>query len=142
MGLGAHEYVFVDSGGIGGNIKRKANSLIYVFSGPAAVSSAEEAEIEAILHVLDVCSTSQFKEKRIVICSDSTNALEKVRGGLKSYLPLRGENFDLQKQLGTNIFLHYVPRDFNMDEDGLAKEGLNRPVLHSYWTCNQLEEGP
>lgn len=66
-------------GGIGGNIKSNINSLMYIFSGAVSVNNAEEAEIEAILHVLKICYKSFNVSYRTAICSDAIDAIEKVR---------------------------------------------------------------
>lgn len=74
-------------GGIGGNIKGSNNALLHVFFGPVQVSTAEEAEIEAIMYVVSVSSTILTEGKRMVIYSDSVNPLEIIRIGLRTYVP-------------------------------------------------------
>lgn len=79
-GAWGNPYSNVNLGGIGGNIKSNLNSLVYVFSGVVSVANAEEAEIEAILHVLKICSSNFDASCRIAICSDATNAIESING--------------------------------------------------------------
>lgn len=67
------------TGGIEGCIKGSGGSLLYVFSGNVKVYSAVEAEIEAILHVISVLHKNKLLINRVVIYSDSTNAIEQIR---------------------------------------------------------------
>lgn len=59
------------SGGIGGTIKNKNGLLIHVFTGPVAVGSSEEAEMEAIIYVLRLVGEGKLGNTKIVVCSDS-----------------------------------------------------------------------
>lgn len=122
-------------GGIGGNIKSDAGSILHVFSGKIEVTGSLEAECEAILYVANLCLLNKVSAKRIVICSDSSNAIEAVRTGLRMYMPLKGIPKDLYKLLGHQIFLNYVPRELNEEANVLAKAGVNRSPFYSYWAC-------
>lgn len=130
MGVSAsQEY----KGGIRGNVKGPFKSIVHVFSSPVWVNSVEAAEIESILYILSLGSLKLFKGKRIVIFSDLINALDQVRTRLRNYFPSDSYNRNLSALLDSRFFLQYVPRDFNEDAYQLAKEGLNRPTMHSYW---------
>lgn len=94
------------SGAVGGYIKNKSGDLVYVFSGPIKVSNALSAEIEAILHVVRMILSRQLKPGKILICSDSCEALESVREGLPSYLPMKDWIQGQKEMVNSTFFLH------------------------------------
>lgn len=84
-------------GGIGGCFKTAKGSLLHIFSGPVAVEGPVEAELEALLHAIHIALSNKFLDKRVAICSDSINAVEQIRKGLKWYIPLCGTPFKNDK---------------------------------------------
>lgn len=123
--------------GIGGWIKDKSGKLVYNFSGPLEVNSSLEAKIGAIIHVAEVVgyliSKGRFINKKLIVCTDSMEAMDLIR--LDSYLckNLSPQGFNLKRILNTCVKLDYVPRDFNEDANPLAKMGLARPRLIGVW---------
>ncbi|KAK1401501.1 hypothetical protein POM88_001106 [Heracleum sosnowskyi] len=95
-------------------------------------------EIEAFLHVISLISVGEFANKRIVICSDSVNALEQIRIELPYYYPIQGRIPNIKSILGWTTFLHYVPRNLNLEVDSLAKSGLNRKAMAFFWASAGL----
>lgn len=55
---------------IGGYIKDKDGTILYIFSGPADVNCPLRAEIEAVTFIVNVISSSKFKASKIKISSD------------------------------------------------------------------------
>lgn len=123
------------SGGIGGRMRNKAKDQIYVFAGPVKVRNSFEAEIEAIIHMVRsiLHNGLELKCKSFAICADSTAALEQIRSGLKTYQSLAGPICGLLDPNRPVLSFHYVSRDLNENADSLAKAGLNKPYLYSYW---------
>ncbi|KAK1373513.1 hypothetical protein POM88_029706 [Heracleum sosnowskyi] len=120
-------------GGIGVCIRTKGNRMVYVFSGPINTANSESTEVESILHVINLSMSSRLRNKRMVVCSDSTSALSIVQAGLQGFLPIHGTIKNINSLLGFTIFLHYVPREINVNADSLAKTGLNRETMAAYW---------
>lgn len=120
-------------GGIGGTIKNKSGTLTHVFTGPVAVHTSQAVEIEAIVHVLRLVLERKIANQSIVICSDSTTVIEEISMGLKQNMPVAGPLHNLANMLGSVVHLNFVPRDLNANADSLAKCGINRPRLVTYW---------
>lgn len=120
-------------GGIGGNIKKQGHNsvgrLFFTFSGPIAVASSLDAEIEAIIYVLRLALNGNLELRPIVICSDSREAIEIIYKGLRFYSPVHGPLVDLSEWLNSKVFINYVPRDLNVDADQLARIGINKPSI-------------
>ncbi|KAL8098990.1 hypothetical protein AgCh_031628 [Apium graveolens] len=91
-------------GGIGGTIKKRSRNsigkLVHSFSGPVEVNSSTEAEIEALLHVIRIVISKSLTTSRIVICSDSREALKVVRTGLQYFSPISGPIPNLKSENG------------------------------------------
>lgn len=130
-------------GGIGGSIYNNKGTVIYSFSGPCSANSILEAEIKAILHVAKVLDKEEFKSFRVSISSDSREAIDFFKEGYDwqvshklnliidaSHVPLNLN--DLSSKLC------FVQRELNQNADNLAKKGLARPTLSSYWNESYL----
>ncbi|WOH08313.1 hypothetical protein DCAR_0727751 [Daucus carota subsp. sativus] len=122
--------------GVGGMIKSRNGIHDYIFSGPACVKNALDAELEACMHVLRVLyeNLKEFlkEEESIVICSDSmeaVNYMNKLRCGhdVIGLVPTCIINFLVR------VDFKHINRRFNLEADGLAKEGLNRFGLVEGW---------
>ncbi|KAK1399511.1 hypothetical protein POM88_009374 [Heracleum sosnowskyi] len=120
-------------GGIGGCIKAKGNRMVYVFSSPINTVSSESTEVEAIFHVINLSMSTRLNNKRMVVCSDSTSAISIVQSCLQGFLPIHEIDNNIKSFLGSIIFLHYVPREINVNAYSLAKAGLNREAMAVYW---------
>ena len=118
--------------GMGGCIKDKQGRILYCFSGPVKVQSILEAEISAILHVINYFSAWAPSFGRVVICSDSTGAINSIYQGLHNSFPFLVPDFDLNAILDNIAVIQFVPSSINDSADKLAKDGLNRPRLFSY----------
>lgn len=120
-------------GGIGGWIADCKGSILHKFSGPITVNTRIEAEFGAIIHMAEMLSQKKWNKLKVVICSDSMEAIDLIN--ILSYLCsslLKGRE-SLKELFSSNVVLNYVPRNYNMDADSLAKAGLSRPNLEFYW---------
>lgn len=79
-------------GGIGGNVKDISGALCYVFSGPCLISSSTDAELMAILHIVELWIEGRFSLKKIVICSDSREAINLCKLGYHKGFPIQIRN--------------------------------------------------
>lgn len=127
-------------GGIGGWFSDSKGSIIHKFSGPYFVNSSIESELGAIINVAEKLSKKRWANKRILICTDSMEALDLIK--LRSYLCLQllKEGANLSDLFNSNVTLNYVPRDLNEEADSLAKSGLSRPSLVNYWANGWHEQ--
>lgn len=119
---------------MGGTVKNKSEFAIYTFSGPANVSSNVQAETEAILHVLSIVSKMNISKGRVVICSDSTEAISVTSKGLEAHLSDKIPPQEVKSLLESYVYLQFVPRELNEDADSLAKDGLKRGFLAQHWS--------
>lgn len=104
-----------------------------MFSGPVDVKNSEEAEIEAIIHLIRLIQNKEVKATKLCICSDSTMAIASIRNGLPVYVPIHGPIQSITHLVDKAFHLEFTPRDLNRNADSLAKMGLNRPTMISYW---------
>lgn len=58
-------------GGFGGIIKSRAKQTLLIFYGPCVVSNSLQAGLKTILYVWNTWKASKWKEKYLVICTDS-----------------------------------------------------------------------
>lgn len=109
----------------------KAN--FYSFSGPLKVFTSLEAELGAILHISQIISNKIFRGKRIVVCTDSLEAMDLIFSGsyLCSEVLIKGKK--IQELVNSLFCLNFVSKDNNSDADSLAKGGLGRQSISSYW---------
>lgn len=124
-------------GGIGGSIKNKIRGIIYTFSGPVIAKCSYEAELLAILLAVQVLKKKEFAKLSIIICSDSSDAINFFRDrgdwDVKHRLKLlSGEflDFDLKELVSK---LCFVQREINQNADDLEKKGLDRVSLSCFW---------
>lgn len=120
-------------GGIGGCIKAKSGKILYIFSGPVQVFNADEAELSAVISVLHFLLEKNLHRSHVVICTDSSKVINALYNGLSNYFPLLVPNFDVEALLNGMVSVQYVPGDINDIADQLARDGINRPSLFSYW---------
>lgn len=120
-------------GGIGGQVLNRTGNIIYSFAGPLKVRNSLEAEIEAILHVVNLVIEKKFQNGKMVICSDSTEALAQIRNGLPFYSPIHGQISNLKSMVNNNFFLDFVSRDLNENADSLAKHGTSKAQFSYFW---------
>lgn len=128
-------------GGIGGWISDCNGAILHKFSGPIRVHTSMEAELGVVLHMAETLSQKGWSSKKIVICTDSMEAIDLIK--THSYLCsnlLKGRK-SLKELFNTNVVLIYVPRSCNMDADSLAKAGLTRSNLMDYWADGWLSPG-
>ena len=62
-------------GGRGSYIQSHKTNLILMFSGPVSAKGPLDAEVEGILFLLKWIIGSHLKQKRVVICADSCEAV-------------------------------------------------------------------
>lgn len=132
-GAGIYDHVGHLRGGIGGNLKINKGSLRYVFSGPCYVSSSSEAELLAILHVTGLWMDGLISPKKMIICSDSREAINLCKTGYLNGFPILVRNRNIKSIIGDFIQIEYVPSDLNYEADSLATNGINRQSLQSVW---------
>lgn len=120
-------------GGVGGLIINKAGRSIYCFSGPSTAKSILEAEVESILHMLRILYAAKDMQQKVVICSDSTLAINSLHEGLEKTFPLLVPHFDVHSLLRSLVSLNYFPSDINEDADELAKKGVDRWSMFEWW---------
>lgn len=104
-------------------------SLIFIFSGTIVASSPYEAELVALMFVLDQLGSSRYKEHSTTIFSDS----KQLVGNL---LYLRNNHVVLANSDSTMIHkinLVHIERHLNSEADNLAKEGAKRNKFISGW---------
>lgn len=97
-----------------------------MFSGPVKSSSALESEVEAIIFVINWMLSLKMLFRRLVICSDSSVAVNSLNEGISIKFPVRALNFFHQGLINSSIFVQFVPRYLNEQADELAKKGLHR----------------
>lgn len=124
---------------VGGCIKNSSKQTLYCFSGQVPAFSVLEAEVMAILHVLNYIQSSKLVNKRVVVCSDSTGAINAIYRGLSDSFPLLQPDFDILQLLAGLVSIQFVPSTFNHSADQLAKDGLNRPNFHCYWASSHID---
>lgn len=120
-------------GGIRGQVSNKEGKIIYTFSGPVKALNSLEAEIEAIIHVILLILNNKFQHGRIVICSDSNEAMGHIRNGLRFFSSSLGHIQNLRLMVDGLFSLAFVPRELNDTADSLAKSGLSKSLLFSHW---------
>lgn len=120
-------------GGIGGYLKNREVRILYMFSGLIAVKNSQDAEIEAMIHLIRLILHHSYMKRTICICSDSTTAIASMRDGLQTYVPVHELIPNLKDLVGRDIQLDYVSRELNVSADSLAKIGLQRPSTVTYW---------
>ncbi|XP_017256437.1 uncharacterized protein LOC108225996 [Daucus carota subsp. sativus] len=120
--------------GIGGVIKSK-EGLLYVFSGPSLASYAAEAEKEACMFIMSKLVGKFETGLKVVICMDSVelfNNLDHIKHANGSFyqelVPVEIMQVIMQADF------RVINRKFNIEADGLAKEGLSRDRLVEGWT--------
>ncbi|KAK1395129.1 hypothetical protein POM88_014185 [Heracleum sosnowskyi] len=120
-------------GGIGGNIKDKSRAIIYAFYVPVNARDSLAAEFEAIKHVILISSSRIFEGGKILICSDSSQAISSVKSGIFDGLQVVIRNKDIKEWVDGKIKMGYVPKYLNEEANSLAKYGLKRQASASYW---------
>lgn len=120
------------SGGIGGSIVRCTGESLMIFSGPVSSMTALEAEIEAVLYVLNVIHNANLHNRRAVVCTDSMSAINSIYKGLGIDFPLLVPKFDLERLLNESVTIKFIPRELNGNADQLAKEGASRSIFFLY----------
>ncbi|WOH04087.1 hypothetical protein DCAR_0623493 [Daucus carota subsp. sativus] len=118
--------------GIGGVIKSSGGNMEYVFSGPSKANQALDAEKEACLHVLGVLAKKMHEDFKVVICSDSAETISYLEGLRYDQAASRELPSDIISASEKVVF-KYVSRRLNIEADGLAKAGINRPRLAEGW---------
>lgn len=121
------------NGGIGGWIKDSNGLLLHTFSGPLISSSALEAEVGALWHIISVLLEGNFHSNNLVICSDSMDAMELLRTGSFICTSSICERNKYKKVVDKYFSLQFVPRSLNAEADELAKKGLSKLSMVNYW---------
>ena len=119
-------------GGIGGNIVRSTGESLLIFSGPVSSQTALEAEIEAVLYVLDFVQHNKLHNRKVVVCTDSMLALNSIYKGLGIDFPLLAPKYDLDSMLHGSVMIRFIPRELNDNADQLAKSGASRSAFFLY----------
>ncbi|WOH00218.1 hypothetical protein DCAR_0519576 [Daucus carota subsp. sativus] len=120
-------------GGVGGIIKLNTGKLLYCFSGPSNSFNVHEAEVLALIHILNKLRSICSPNDKVVICTDSTVAINAFSQGLKVDFPLLIPDFDVQKLLDNSVCLNFIPSELNDEADHLAKGGINRLTTKYFW---------
>ncbi|WOH13938.1 hypothetical protein DCAR_0933451 [Daucus carota subsp. sativus] len=123
-------------GGIGGVMVNKEGKRFYRFSGPSTAQNIQEAEISAILHALSIIRGSFIDMGKVVLCSDSSIAINAIYEGLDKNFPLLEPDFDVKCLLHGSVCIHFVPSSINEEADGLAKNGIDRQFLWEHWATS------
>lgn len=97
------------------------------------MNTSIESELGAIFHMAGILSSKRWCSKKIVIYTDSMETIDLIKIGSYLCLQLSKGGKSLRELINSNVVLSYVPRSFNTDVDSLAKMGLSRPNLKSYW---------
>lgn len=121
--------------GMGVFLKNRDNELLFLFSGPLKVSSALQAEMLAVNHMVKNVVSSMFSQAHCIIYMDSEEALNLIRR-IKASLDtgiLWMTQVDIEILRNSNITFRHVSRHMNVGADDLAKQGLNRKVLIQGW---------
>lgn len=123
----------LSKGGIGGLIWNKGGSVVYTFSGPSLNATCIlEAEVEAILHVMHFFMYASRMRGKAVICSDSSQAVNSIYGGLEHSFPLLWPSFDTSSLLKSSVQLNYIPSVINEEAHDLATAGIYRECMSSF----------
>lgn len=69
-------------------------------------------------------------------------AINAIYAGLKSTFPLLNPDFDVHTLLQSSVCINYVPSEINVEADQLAKKGVDRHHMRSYWAREEIKEGP
>lgn len=79
-----------------------------------------EAELGAILHISQIISNKIFRGKRIVVCTDSLEAMDLIFSGsyLCSEVLIKGKK--IQELVNSLFCLNFVSKDNNSDADSLV----------------------
>ena len=115
---------------MGGYIKSKQGGLLLIFSGPIKVNGPLEAEVEGVLFLLKWIIEYKLNKKKVVVCTDSVEAINIFNSDFQSKFPLKFLDFSFQECINRSIFVQYVPRYLNEQADSLAKNGINRPKMN------------
>ncbi|XP_063935611.1 uncharacterized protein LOC135147087 [Daucus carota subsp. sativus] len=121
------------NGAIGGRILNKDKRVLHVFSIPVYVVNSLQAELEALLYMLDQVKRHFSTASQVAICSDSKEALQIIRKREVHCEILRRPIPEFSSLLDSIVSLYYVPRALNSEADDLAKEGLNRATEAIFW---------
>ena len=127
--------------GIGGCIRDKRNSLLFIFSGPISATSPREAKREAIVHVYKAFSTQRTIQGRLQINTDCISLVEEFQKQSAGLLKLEGSEYWLQMVQNMNIKLKYISREYLLGAHDLAKQGAKRVASLRAWcqiliSCN------
>lgn len=112
-------------GGIGGTIHNNQRSILLSFSGPVHANSALYTEFEGISFVFKCIALRNFRDKRVVICSDSVSAVNAFNKSLHIDFPILVEKFQYHHLINSSVFIHFVPRVLNQNADSLAKKAFS-----------------
>ncbi|GMJ14509.1 hypothetical protein like AT5G65005 [Hibiscus trionum] len=113
-------------------VMRDADSrILALFSGPVGCLDSNVAEVKAIELAVQVVAEGVWRERCVVIESDSQVALSWVTGLAKRPWRLWDSfaSIDQACQTISEIHFHYTPREANGFADVLAKEGVDRSSL-------------
>lgn len=105
------------------------------------VQDSEEAEIEAIRHMILILKVSDFHFKKLIIYSDSSNAINYMLNDIHDQTGLKFSPAATANPFVEGLYLCFVPRDLNNNADFLAKLGIKRDFLVDYWAEeNKVED--
>ena len=110
----------------------KHRGTVLVFSGPVTVLSAHEADIEAILYVMNEILLHNLCMQKVVICSDSIMAINSIYKGLSIDFPMVVQDFDTSALFNGHVSLKHIPGTLYINADQLAKKGALRLVMKAF----------
>ena len=90
-------------GGIGGKIIYKSGKTILIFSGAIESWNIQETEVAAVIFILRALCSKNLHTKHVVVCTDSTIALNALYGGLQNHFPHMIPEFDVDTLLSTSV---------------------------------------
>lgn len=53
--------------------------------------------------------------------------------------PTPRNRINLKSIIGSRVYLYYVPKELNENADSLAKDGLDKDYLYTYWANNPFQ---
>lgn len=123
-------------GGIGGKIIQNTGKTVLIFSGIIEAWNIHETEVAAVIFMLRALLLKNLNTKRVVVCTDSTVAINAIYGGLQHSFPHMIPDFDIDSLLNTSVCIKFVPGEINELADQLAVNGLGRKEFFCKWATH------
>lgn len=89
------------------------------------------------MHIVELWIEGCFSSKKMVICSDSREAINLCKLGYIKGFPILVQNRSVISIFRDHIQLEFVPRELNSNADSLATNGICKQFLHSVLVSRQ-----